>query len=71
MNNPLQAFAMNMLSQNPNISQNPQAQNYMNVIRSGDNARGEQIANNLCNSFGISREQALQMAMNFFGMNRR
>ena len=37
-------FAMNVLRQNPSISQNPRNQDLLQVIQSGDNTRGQQIA---------------------------
>lgn len=33
-------MALNLLSQNPSISNNPNAQEFINVIRSGDSVRG-------------------------------
>ena len=40
-------FALNLLSNNPQFAQNPQAQELINVIRQGDSVKGEQIATNL------------------------
>lgn len=40
-------FAMNLISRNPKIANNPQAQEMIDVIKSGDSRRGEEIANNL------------------------
>lgn len=41
-------------------------QDYINVIKNGDSSQGEQIANNLCNSMGLSKEEAITQARNFF-----
>lgn len=60
------SFALNLLSQNPNIRSNPQMQNMLQVIQSGDSVRGQQIAENLCNTYGISKEDAISNARNFF-----
>lgn len=65
--NPMINFAMNMIRNNPQIANNPMAQNMLNVIQSGDNRAGEQLANNLCQTYGISREDALKQAQQFFG----
>ena len=48
-------MAMNLISQNPNIANNPNAQELIKVIQNGDSARGQQIADNLCQTYGISR----------------
>lgn len=61
-------MALNLLSKNPSISNNPNAQEFINVIRSGDSARGEQIAQNLCNTYGVSKEDAVKNAKSFFNL---
>lgn len=58
--------ALNLLSQNPNVANNPNAQEFIKVIQNGDSVRGEQIAQNLCNSYGMSKEDALRNAKSFF-----
>lgn len=65
--NPSQ-LAMNLINQNPNIASNPQAQELMQIIKSGDSERGEQMANNILNSYGISKEKGLSDAKKFFGL---
>lgn len=62
-------FAMNKLKSAPNIAKNPMAKEFMDILESGDTARGEQMANNILHSMGISREAALQNAMDFFHLN--
>lgn len=59
-------MALNLLSQNPNIANNPNAQEFISVIQSGDSRRGQEIANNLCQSYGVSTEDALRQAKAFF-----
>lgn len=63
-NNLLQSLLMN----NPSVANNPNAQNYLNVIQSNDQAKGEEIANNLCQTMGMTKEQALAQAKAFFGL---
>lgn len=46
----------------------PVQQNYINVIKNNDVASGEQIATNLCNSMGMSKEQAIAQARQYFGI---
>ena len=63
--NPMQ-FAMSMLQSNPNLQNNPQAKGLMDIIQSGDSARGKQMAENLCKTYGVTPDQALQDARKFF-----
>jgi hypothetical protein len=37
-------MAMKILKENPNIANNPNAQNMINVIQSGDEKKGQEIA---------------------------
>ena len=64
----LARFAVNLISRNPNIANNPQAQNYLRVIQSGDAEQGEQMARNLCNTYGVTPDQAVQQAKSFFNL---
>lgn len=68
MNNPLMNFAMKMLHNNPNIASNPRNQELMNALQSGDEAKCKKIAENLCQSYGMSPEDAIKQARQFFGM---
>lgn len=67
MLSPLDAI-LNMAQTNPNIANNPQAQAMLNVVRSGDSKKGEEIARNLCNTMGVSLEEATKQAANFFNI---
>lgn len=60
--------ALNLIQRNPNVANNPAAQNYISVIRSGDNNTGSTIANNLCETYGVSKEEAVAKAKEFFGI---
>lgn len=51
-----------LVKMNPQIANNPQAQEWLNVIRSGDAKRGREIAANLCRNNGVSEEQGYQTA---------
>lgn len=69
MNDPVQALAqmaMNRIASYPRMQNNPQAREFMSIMQSGDVSRGEEMARNLCNSYGISQQQALQQAKSFF-----
>lgn len=55
-----------LLKMNPQVANNPRAMEMLNVIQSGDTQKGEQIANNICKTYGISKEDATKQAENFF-----
>lgn len=59
-------FLQNAMRQNPNIANNPQAQNYMNILQSGDSQKGQQIAENLLKTYGMTKEQGLNQVRQFF-----
>lgn len=64
----LEQWALNLISRNPNIANNPRAQEYIKIIQSGDSKKGEEIANNLCQTYGMSKEDAIKNAKQFFGV---
>lgn len=55
-----------MANMNPNIARNPNAQSMLEVIQNNDAEKGRQIAKNLCNSYGVSEEEMLNRAKQFF-----
>lgn len=59
-------IALNILAVNPTVSGNPNAQQMIDVIRRGDSVQGEQIARNLCQTYGITPEQAVEQARRMF-----
>ena len=59
-------MALNLLMQNPNVANNPNAQEFIQVIQNGDSVKGEQIAQNLCDTYGMSKEYAIRNAKTFF-----
>lgn len=59
-------FAMQMLQKNPNIANNPNAQSMIDTLQNGSDQEREQLAKNLCNSYGVTPEQAVQQAKSFF-----
>lgn len=69
MFSPIQ-FAMQMIQRNPQISNNPTAQQYLQIIQNGDSTKGEQIADNILKSYGMNREQGINQALGFFGFKR-
>lgn len=61
--NGILGYAMQMIQNNPNISNNPQAQEMIRAIQSGDEQAGSQLADNILKSYGMTREQGLNVAM--------
>lgn len=60
-------FALRMLEQNPNLENKaPWAKEAISAIRNNDVAKGEEIANNLCNTYGSSKEDGINRAGKFF-----
>lgn len=62
---PIQSM-INMIRANPAIADNPQMQAYIDVLESGDTKRGEELANNLLETYGMTKEDALAQAKAFF-----
>lgn len=58
----LQQMAMNLLSQNPQIANNPNAKAMVDVIKNGDARAGMEMANNLLKTYGISKEEGIAQA---------
>lgn len=59
-------FLLNYLMQsNPGALNNPMAKEILSVIQRNDVQKGEEIARNICNAYGITPEQAMQQAMAF------
>lgn len=59
-------FLQNAMQQNPNIANNPQAQNFLQILQSGDAQKGQQVAENLLKTYGMTKEQGMNQVHNFF-----
>lgn len=59
-------FAIKAIQSNPQITQNPNNRQMIDAIRNHDNESGMQIAKNICDSRGISFDDALSQARAFF-----
>ena len=64
-------LATQMIQNNPQINQSPFAQAGINAILNNDSKTGEQLANNILSSMGMTKEQALEIAkrQNLFGIH--
>lgn len=56
-------YAMQMIRNNPQIAQNPNSQAMIQAIENGDEVAGTQLANNILNTYGLSKEQGISMAL--------
>lgn len=65
--NSMASFALGLISRNPQIANNPNAQEMISVIQSGDFQRGQLIAQNLCAANNTTPDEALRQARGFFG----
>lgn len=68
MNNPLIAWAMSQIQRNPNVANNPQAKEFIDILQHNDQQRGQQMAENLCKTYGKTPEQAIAEAKKFFNI---
>lgn len=59
-------MAMNRISSDPSFRNNPQAKAFVDIMQRGDIAQGQEMAKNLCQSYGVSEQEALQQAKSFF-----
>lgn len=68
MANILMQFALNKIASNPDIANNPRNKELISIIQNGDSVKGKQVANNLCESYGLDKDAALKQAAAFFGI---
>lgn len=66
--NPLYGNFINQLLNHPKIRNNASAKGMLSAIVNGDQAKGEEIAMNLCNEHHCDKDQALKMAKQFFNL---
>lgn len=64
-------LAMQLISRNPNLQNNPQAMNMIQLIQSGDSVQGQRVAENILQSYGMTKEQGIQQAMQMFGLRKQ
>ena len=62
----IRAFALDLIARNPQVVQNPNAQAMLDVLQRGDAKQGREIASNLCKSYGVTPDQAVAQAKQFF-----
>lgn len=60
--------ALNAARNNPNIANNPRNQELLNVLQSGDREKINQVGRNLCQSYGLTEDQAREQVRSIFGI---
>lgn len=68
--NPMQMMLQRAMS-DPRIQNNPQMQEIVKVLQSGDQVAGETLARNYIQSLGMDQETATQQAQGFLQQNFR
>ena len=53
-------FAMQMIQNNPQVMNNPMAKQYLEIIQNGDSAKGQEVANNILKTYGMTKDQAME-----------
>ena len=61
-------FAIQLLSSRPEIANTPMGQQFLRILQTGDIQAGQQMAQNLCASRGLTPEQAVNMARSTFNL---
>lgn len=64
----LKQIAIQALKHRPDIANTPQGQEFLKILESGDDARGQQMAQNYCQSYGMSEQDAIQKVRQFFNI---
>lgn len=64
----LRQIAMQALQRNPQIANSPQGQQFMQILQSGDIAAGQQMAQNMCQAYGISEQDAIKQVAQHFNI---
>lgn len=57
-----------LIEKNPNLRNNRNSMAMINAILNNDEAAGTEIANNLLKTYGVTKEDALDMAKKRFGL---
>lgn len=53
---------------NPQALQTPRGQSLVGILQSGNEQRGIEAANNILQSMGLSKEEGIAQAKQFFGI---
>lgn len=59
-------LALLLLQKNTQIANSPMGHQFLQILQSGDEQAGIQMAQNICASKGVTPQKALEMAKNQF-----
>lgn len=62
----MQQMLMQQAMSDPRIANNPQAQQALRILQSGDAKAGEEMARNLCQTYGMDPNQGVAQAQQAF-----
>lgn len=64
----LEQLAMLLLQKNPNVANSPQGKQFIEILKNGDVEKGQNMAKNFCESYGVTPEDAYKQAKQFFNI---
>lgn len=64
----LYSFALNMLNNNPEKANSPLGRQLRAILESRDDAKGQELASNLCHSYGWNEEEMINKGKSQFGL---
>lgn len=64
----MKRFAMLLLQKNPKVANTPQGQQFLEILKSDDDEKGQEMAKNICGSYGVKPEDAYNQAKQFFNI---
>lgn len=62
------AVISQLMQQNPDMKNNANAMAMVNAVMNNDEKAGIELANNILNRFGMTKEQGIEMARQKFGL---
>lgn len=67
--NPMKQLALNIIQRNKNMQASPMGQQFAQILQSGNDQAGEELAYNTLRSYGLTKEEAIKQATE--GLRRR
>ena len=68
MNKAFQMMFDKLMQQHPEVANNPRNKEMLDAIKNNNEEKGIQIAMNLCNTYGSTKEDAIAKAKSYFGL---
>lgn len=64
----LYSFALQMLDNNPEQANTPLGKQLRSILESRDDAKGQELASNLCHTYGWDANKKIQEGKSMFGL---